>query len=44
MTLSGIGPSGATKDFWIAVALRPGTSGTYQSDGITIAMTFVLNQ
>ncbi len=40
---SGIG-AGANKVFEIGVTLRAGTSGDYQADGITITMTFVLNQ
>ncbi len=40
---AGIGPS-SNKVFDIGVTLRPGTSGTYQGDGITITMTFLLSQ
>ncbi|MDD4876829.1 MAG: TasA family protein [Dehalococcoidales bacterium] len=41
--LSGIGGS-STKAFEIAVQLRPETGNDYQADGITITMTFTLNQ
>jgi predicted ribosomally synthesized peptide with SipW-like signal peptide len=41
--LSGIGPS-ASKDFEIAVFLRTETGNDYQADGITMTMTFTLNQ
>ncbi len=40
---TGIGAS-ATKDFTITVQVRAGTSGDFQSDGINITMTFILNQ
>ncbi len=40
---SGIAAS-ATKDFVISVRLRSETGNDFQSDGITIAMTFTLNQ
>lgn len=36
--------AGATKDFEIAVQLRASTSSDFQADGITITMTFILNQ
>ena len=41
--LTGI-PSGATKDFEIAVQLSEDVTGQYQSDGIDITMTFSLKQ
>ena len=41
--LTGI-PSGATKDFQIAVQLSEDVTGQYQSDGIDITMTFSLKQ
>lgn len=41
--LSGIGPS-ATKQFEIAVRLRPETGNDFQADGISVTMTFTLNQ
>lgn len=37
-------PSGATKDFEIAVQLSESVTGQYQSDGIDITMTFSLMQ
>lgn len=40
---SGIGAS-ANKVFEIAIKLRDGTSGDFQADGITVTMTFTLNQ
>jgi len=40
---SGIGAS-ASKDFEIAVFLRTETGNDYQADGITVTMTFTLNQ
>jgi len=40
---SGIGAS-ATKDFEIAVVLRAETGNDFQADGITVTMTFTLNQ
>ncbi len=43
LALAGIG-AGSNQVFQIAVRLRAGTSGDYQADGITITMTFVLNQ
>ena len=42
-SLSGISAS-ATKDFTIAIAARDGLSSDYQSDGVTVVMTFTLNQ
>lgn len=42
-SLSGINPS-ATKGFGITVQLRANTSGDFQADGITVAITFTLNQ
>jgi len=41
--LSGIS-AGATKDFTIAIAARDGLSNDFQSDGVTVNMTFTLNQ
>ena len=41
--LTGIDASG-TKIFTITVQLEAGTSSDFQSDGITITMTFTLNQ
>jgi predicted ribosomally synthesized peptide with SipW-like signal peptide len=41
--LAGIAAS-ATKNFEIAVQLKSDVSGTFQSDGIDITMTFQLNQ
>jgi len=41
---TGIGASGGTTDFSITVQLRAGTSSDFQSDGITITITFTLNQ
>ena len=41
--LSGINPLG-TKNFTITVQLRTGISGDFQADGITVAITFILNQ
>ncbi len=41
--LSGINAS-ATKDFQIAVKLRPETGDDFQADGVTITMTFTLKQ
>jgi spore coat-associated protein N len=41
--LSGIDAS-ATKDFEIAVQLRTETGNDFQADGITVTMTFTLNQ
>ena len=40
---SGISAS-ATKDFEIATLLRPETGNDYQADGISLTMTFILNQ
>jgi len=40
---SGINAS-ATKDFEIAVQLRTETGNDFQADGITVTMTFTLNQ
>ncbi|MFC1987567.1 TasA family protein [Chloroflexota bacterium] len=40
---SGLTPS-ATKNFQIAVQLRSDTSNDFQADGITVTMTFTLNQ
>jgi len=40
---SGIGAS-ANKTFEIAIKLRDGTGSDFQADGITITMTFTLNQ
>ncbi len=40
---SGIDAS-STKDFEIAVQLRPKTGNSFQADGITVTMTFTLNQ
>ena len=40
---SGLTPS-ATKDFQIAVQLRSDTGNDFQADGITVAITFTLNQ
>ncbi|MFC2070211.1 TasA family protein [Chloroflexota bacterium] len=34
----------ASKEFEIAIKARTGTSGDYQADGITVNMTFTLNQ
>jgi len=42
-SLSGIN-AGATKDFTIAVKMKSSTSSDFQSDGITVNMTFTLNQ
>jgi len=39
----GINPS-ATEDFSITVQLREDTAGDFQSDGINITITFILNQ
>ncbi len=41
--LTGIAPS-ATKQFEIAVSLRSTASKDFQADGISVTMTFVLNQ
>ncbi len=41
--LSGINPS-ATEDFSITVQLEASTNGDFQADGITVAITFTLNQ
>ena len=41
---SGIGAAPASKDFQIAVKLRDDTVSDFQSDGITVTMTFTLNQ
>jgi spore coat-associated protein N len=41
--LSGIN-AGATKNFTIAVKTRSSASGDFQSDGVTVTMTFTLNQ
>ena len=40
---SGINAS-ATKNFQIAIQLRSNTGNDYQADGITVTMTFTLNQ
>lgn len=40
---SGLNAS-ATKDFQITVQLRNDTHNDYQADGITVTMTFILNQ
>jgi len=41
---SGIAASPASKDFEIAVQLRTETGNDFQADGVTITMTFTLNQ
>jgi predicted ribosomally synthesized peptide with SipW-like signal peptide len=40
---SGINPS-ATKDFRIAIQLRSDTSQDFHADGVTVTMTFILDQ
>ena len=41
---SGIAASPGTKDFEIGVLLRTETGNDFQADGITVTMTFTLNQ